>query len=145
MMLEEINDLKDRQAQENAKAVVIPGNEDTYASMLTQFNVGKHKGKLPKVNSHEADRAQFDSNQQKMMDLLAEHGPMSRSHIAELLGVSPRSVSDYAKRLKYLRLVRLAGEKTPTAKYHLVVKEFCAATQNCQCLIIADMSSRMRR
>jgi len=122
MMLEEINDQLD--AQNRAKAATIPVSEDAYASMLAQFEKaqGRNKGKMPKPNFME-HKAECNANQQKVLDLLAEHGPMKRAHIAELMGVSPSSVSDYAKRLRFLGLVYTSNMKTDKALYHLVEKE----------------------
>jgi len=47
MMLEDLEDEKAAKVRDRAK-VTIPGSEDAYASMLAQFNDGKHEGKAPR-------------------------------------------------------------------------------------------------
>ena len=122
MMVEEINDMKDALVRENAKKVIIPRGQETYASVLAQYEEKrKGKGKLPKTEPKPMS-SEMTHGHKAMLAALG-NGPVNRQTLAKMLGVSAASISDYAKRLMYLRLVRKQNRGEAGTLYYLVEKE----------------------
>jgi len=123
MMLEERNDQLDADVRQRAKAVIVPGSEDAYASMLAQYEKrqGVNKPKLPRMEQKPM-LTEMTHGHKAMLAALG-NGPVNRQTLAKMLGVSAASISDYAKRLMYLRLVRKQNRGEAGTLYFLVEKE----------------------
>ena len=124
MMLEERNDQLDADVRQRAKAVIIPGSEDAYASMLAQFEKrqGVNKPKLPKTEPKPMQRG-LHKGHMAFLAILEEHGPTYRKTLAKILGLAPSSISDYAARLEYHRLIRKTNMGEQSTLYHLVERK----------------------